>query len=408
MGIKSDGGPDGPDGLMPFESKSSTQMQIQIDMRLTGAKADLKNIVAKVISCAVKEPKTQRSPDVISLKRCEVLDKVREIEEGITQKNSWMANWEEFISNLENKRLQEKLQFPKYVDLRSTNRHYSEIYNERCPVYIPSILVIQKHSTQQSDTKTQQEWKDCLQALTVPWPKGSHSNFKTKDAEFLMEKAGMLEKETKVIQKRRKRGAISKMKTLDHLQQAEEHIPLYRRNNEQLHTITVKNLVDSNWSFSCQERRYLKTPMNLTLQMRQENGKTVIKKRPDDELKRLIEGGLKDEVSREMAADEVREKRTLTRAFRKNPTRSEVFKNCNLCTTLTGEEKIVYQGQIVKHVNTYHKRSFDIEELKNKIIKHVETMYPNVETMYPQESFNLREPKKIVNHLLFPVVHIVR
>ena len=49
--------------------------------------------------------------------------------------------------------------------------------------------------------------------------------------------------------------------------------------------------------------------MNLTLQMRQENGKTVIKKRPDDELKRLIEGGLKDEVSREMAADEVREKK---------------------------------------------------------------------------------------------------
>ena len=148
--------------------------------------------------------------------------------------------------------------------------------------------------------------------------------------------------------------------------------------------------------------------MNLTLQMRQENGKTVIKKRPDDELKRLIEGGLKDEVSREMAADEVREKRTLTRAFRKNPTRSEVFKNCNLCTTLTGEEKIVHQGQILKHVNTYHKRSFDIEELKNKIIKQVETMYPNVKTMYPQESFNLREPKKIVNHILFPVVHIVR
>ena len=86
MGIKSDGGPDGPDGLMPLESKSSIQMQIQIDMRLTGAKADLKNIVAKVIFCAVKEPKTQRSPDVISLKRCEVLDKVREIEQGITQK----------------------------------------------------------------------------------------------------------------------------------------------------------------------------------------------------------------------------------------------------------------------------------------------------------------------------------
>ena len=112
MGIKSDGGPDGPDGLMPLESKSSIQMQIQIDMRLTGAKADLKNIVAKVIFCAVKEPKTQRSPDVISLKRCEVLDKVREIEQGITQKTHGWPTGRNSYQTLKTRDCRRNFSFP--------------------------------------------------------------------------------------------------------------------------------------------------------------------------------------------------------------------------------------------------------------------------------------------------------
>ena len=93
----------------------------------------------------------------------------------------------DFISAIENQKLVEKLQFPKLIDLKCLKRNYKREHGSVCPQYMAPILVIEKHrSNSSSNRMTPQEWERCLKIVTVQGKKGSHSNFKKEDVDFLI------------------------------------------------------------------------------------------------------------------------------------------------------------------------------------------------------------------------------
>ena len=321
------------------------------------AKPDVRHILARVILWKDELPYLNKinPPEKIILTKAEQKVKVAEIEQFVKDENSWMSHFQEFISNIEDTRLVRKLQFAKLIDIRSLRRNHGRNYGSKCPVYLAPILVIQKHRSNSGSRMNLQEWEDCLMKIVT------YSNFKKKDADYLTPN----KEKTQLLQKRRKRGAIAKMKTIEMLKQAdEEGIELYVR-GERLPTITESNLTEEKASFSYLERKHLMSPLNNTLAMRQDGGTTVIEKKPSEALKELIKKCLKEGATREGAIKQIKARKSQTRKPKENRSKQRrIFKTCQICYYYSDKEKIMADTKVREHCAQYHEESFMLEGLK--------------------------------------------
>ena len=324
----------------------------------------------------------ETTPEKIKFTRADQKVKEKEIERGLRDPNSWMRHYSDFISDISDKKLQDKLQFPRFISLRCLRKNYKAEHGSDsvCPQHLAPILVIQKHMKNPSSSRmTLQEWERCLKIVTVEGKKGCHSNFKKEDVEFLMGKEARLVK-PKLSQNKRKIGAKAKLYTQQSLEQCEsEGIELMVR-DQRLLSFNLDNLTSRKVSFSVAERKNVTTALNITTAMVQKDGTTDIEKKPSPELVLLIEECLKEGVCKKRAAELIKTKKSLTRQPKENANKIRVYRQCQVCLVCCDKKKIMSAGMIRNHQKQFHEDSFMLEKLR----QHEAEIFPVVKIIHAQ------------------------
>ena len=343
----------------------------------TEAKPNIKMMLAMAIG---KYQET--TPEKLKLNQADQKVKEKEIVRCLRDPNSWMRHYSDFISDISDKKLQYKLQFPRFISLRCLRKNYKAEHGSDsvCPQYLAPILVIQKHMKNPSSSRmTLQEWERCLKIVTVEGKKGCHSNFKKEDVEFLMGKEARLVK-PKLSQNKRKIGAKAKLWTQQFLVQCEsEGIELMVR-DQRLLSFKLDNLTSRKVSFSVAERKNVKTALNITTAMVQKDGTTDIEKKPSPELELLIEECLREGVCKKRAAELIKTKKSLTRQPKENANKIRVFRQCQVCLVCCDKKKIMSAGMIRNHQKQFHEDSFMLEKLR----QHEAEIFPVVKIIHAQ------------------------